>query len=187
MKWVYSLPTWREGKGILGSRHSLSKEMRVRIDKACTEKVSSRAWFEGNSRCQINEIEMGNMKFSFILSNFTSFSYVPTTCQATVILDRPRADKRALSVSWPQGHKHQPVFCALQLEPGGPSQSWDVPCLQGHCRMLMLMLTSALLSLNPPRVGPGSRASSPGKGPGRDVGGGPLYTLVQPSLPARGG
>lgn len=51
MKWVYSLFIWREGKGILGSRYSLSKEMRVRIDKVCIEKVSSRVWFEGNSRC----------------------------------------------------------------------------------------------------------------------------------------
>lgn len=50
------------------------QEMKIGIDWACVGKVSQLARSEGNRRSQVNEMEMGNMKFSFIFFHSISFS-----------------------------------------------------------------------------------------------------------------
>lgn len=64
---------WRRGKGVLGSRYSGIEEMEVGVHRACVGKVSQLARFEGNRRSQVNEMEMGNMKFNFILFHSAGF------------------------------------------------------------------------------------------------------------------
>ena len=56
------------------SKYSMIQEMKIGIDWACVGKVSQLARSEGNRRSQVNEMEMGNMKFSFIFFHSIGFS-----------------------------------------------------------------------------------------------------------------